>query len=201
MGVLLKRCTYGAAVKDTKQQLLASVVRFNEILRKSAKHSVNLEAKGNLKILIITKGGASRKKEVEFFNDILFNELLSAKSFEIRIDIKSRIGVGKFKIILWYDDEVHLGNSLGIDFVAEFLEGLNFLFMSFIAVLNPVKATAFRGQVESVITRMQSLWEDVLKMYVGSAMTKTEQLFNLRKYEMDSLMINVFGNMMKLRKE
>ncbi len=200
MGVLLKRCTYGAAVKDAKQQIITSVARFNEILRKSAKHSVNLNAKGNMRILIITQSGSSRDKETEFLTDSLFNELMKAKSFEIEIDVKSKVGIGKFKVIFWYDEKVHLGNSLGIDFVANFMEGLNFLFLSFVAVLNSIKAAAFRSQIESVVTRMQSLWEDVFKMYVGTTMTKTEQLFNLRKYEMDSIMINVFGNIIKLRK-
>jgi hypothetical protein len=200
VGVLLKRCTYGANLKDAKQQIVAAIARYNEIMRKGAKHSINMSAVGNARILIVTREGASRRKEKEFIDEAVFRELVEAKSFEIEIDAtppdKSEV-----RILFWYNQENHMGNSVGVEFISEFFEGLNFAVMGLLASLNVIKASAIRMKTETLLNRMQSLWEDVFRSYVGDAMNKTERIVNLRKYELDSILVNVFGNMIKLRRD
>lgn len=198
MGVILKRCTYGAAIKDAKEQIVSAIARYNDILRGGAKSSIKMGVKGRTKILIIGGGGTSRRKEVENVDDALFSDLVEAESFEIEINM-ARSGPTVSKIIMWYDDETHKRNSLGIEFVGEFPESVTFSFLGFMGRLNEIKASVIRSVTDSYVSRLQFLWEDVLRMFIGGAMTKSEQRFNLRKYEVDSLMINVFGNLVKIR--
>ncbi|MBR9680889.1 MAG: hypothetical protein GOU98_03640 [Candidatus Altiarchaeota archaeon] len=200
MGVLVKRCTYGAAVKDAKQQIVATISRYNEILRTSAKVSINVKPRGKTKFTIISKTGSTRHIESEKLNDSTFKELLEATSFEIELELE-RKGPTVPKILFWYNEENHLGNSFGVEFIVEFAESLSFKFMSLLGQVNVIKAAAFRGITDSVANRLQSLFEDVMRMYVGGAMTKTEQVLNMRKYEVDSLMINIFGNIIKVREK
>lgn len=198
VGVLLKRCTYGAAVGEAKEQILASIARFNEILRGGAKKSVNLEAEGKMKVVIVSEGGGTRKVQAEHIDDELFRELTLAQSFELEIYLE-RNGPVKPRTMFWYDEDTHLKNSCGIEFIGEFGESITFSFLGLLGRLNEVKSAAIRSMTDSVVNRMQSLWEDVFRMYVGESMTKSVQKFNLRKYEMDSLMLNIFGNIIKVR--
>lgn len=200
MGTLVRRCVYGAAVKDSKQQLIAAISKFNEILRSSAEISVNMKAEGNLRVTIISSSGTAMRKEIEFIDDNLFKDLMDASSFEIEMDMQ-RAGPTKPSILFWYDKKIHMSNSVNIEFIGDFVEGLTFKFMGFLGMLNVPKAAAIRPVSESTVARMQSLWEDVLRMYVGGAMTKSEKRFNLRKYEIDSIFLNVFGNIIKLRED
>jgi hypothetical protein len=199
VGVILKRCTYGAAVKDAKEQIIASIGRFNEIMRENgAKKSTNMAAKGKLRILIISEGGTSRREEKSAVDDRLFKELKASRSFEVELRFE-RKGPANPRAMFWYDEDHHGRNSCGVEFIAEFPESLTFKFLGFLGTLNLVKASAIRSISDSVLNRMQSLWEDVFRIYVGGAMTKSEQKFNLRKYEADSIVLNVFGNLIKLR--
>lgn len=200
MGVLIKRCTYGAAIKDAKQQIIATIARYNHILRTTAKTSINVTPNGKAKFVIISKNGASRKSDSDELDDNIFKDLMNSKSFEVEIPLK-RKGPNVPKIMMWYDEETHLGNSFGVEFIVEFAESLSFKFMSLIGRLNEIKAAAFRSMADSVADRLQSLFEDVFRMYVGGAMTKNVQLLNLREYELDSLMINIFGKIIKLREK
>ncbi|MBR9689637.1 MAG: hypothetical protein GOV01_01930 [Candidatus Altiarchaeota archaeon] len=200
MGVIIKRCLYGAAVKDAKQQIIASIVRFNEILRTGAKTSINIEVKGKTKIVLIAASGASRRKEVIKMDETVFKELMEAKSFEIEINL-GRKGPTVPRIMIWYDEEIHRGNSLGIEFIINFSESVSFTFMSLIGRVNEVRGAVFRSISDSVANRVQGLWEDVFRMYVGGSMTKSEEVLNLRKYEVDSVILNVFGNILKIREK
>lgn len=200
MGVLIKRCTYGAAVKDAKQQIVATIARYNHILRTTAETSINVMPKGKAKFVIISKNGASRRSEREELDDNIFKDLLDSKSFEVEIPL-DRKGPNVPKIMFWYDEETHLRNSFGVEFIVEFAESLSFSFMSMIGRLNEIKAAAFRSMADSVADRLQSLFEDVFRMYVGGAMTKNVQVLNLREYELDSIMVNVFGKIIKLREK
>ena len=200
MGTLVRRCVYGAAVKEAKQQLIASVTKYNEILRGSAEISVNLKAEGKLRIIIISSSGTTLHKESEFIDDTLFKELMDSNSFEIEMDIR-RAGPTKPRVMFWFDKKTHMGNSMGVEFIGDFAEGLTFKFMGFLGLLNIPKSAAIRPVSESTVARMQSLWEDILRMYVGGAMTKSEKRFNLRKYEIDSIFLNVFGNIIKVRED
>jgi len=185
-------------LKDAKEQLVAAVARYNEILRSGAKSSIKMEVKGKTKVLIVSEGGASHRKSIEKIDDAVFSELVGAESFEVEINMK-RAGPMTPKIVIWYDDKIHRKNSLGVEFIGEFVESVTFSFLGFMGRLNEIKASAVRSITDSYVSRMQFLWEDVFHMYVGGAMTKSEQKFNLRKYEIDSLMINVFGNLVKIR--
>lgn len=198
MGVILYRCTYGAAVKDAKEQIVAAIARYNEILRGSAKKSINMAAKGPASLLIVGGGGTSWRRSVENIDDELFKELVAAKSFEIEIKME-RAGPTKPKAIFWYDEGTHHRNSVAVEFVGEFPESVTFSFLGFIGRLNEIKAAVIKSITDSHLSRMKFLWEDVFRMFVGAAMTKSEQKLNLRKYEVDSLMVNVFGNLVKIR--
>ncbi len=200
MGVIVRRCTYGISTKDAKQQLIASIARFNHVLRGSSEISLNLGTKKPLKILIITSGGASRHKESDTIDDALFKQLVDAKSFEIEIKLFTAWRGSKSRIMIWYDEKHHMRNSIGIEFIGDYLEGVSFMLLGLIGILNSAKAAALQRPTVSVLNRLQNLWEDVFKSYSGNAMTKSEQEFNLRKYEMDSIVINIFGNLIKLRK-
>lgn len=200
MGVLVRRCTYGAAVQDAKQQLIATISRYNQVLRGGAKISTNVEAKGKLKIKLISQSGTGRRVESPEVDEGLFKDLMKSKSFEIEMAI-SRKGPTKPRIVFWYDQDTHRGNSLNVEFIGEFPESLTFKLLAFLGKLNVTKANAIRPQTESVLSRIQLLWEDVLRMYVGGAMTKSEQKFNLREYEVDSLFLNIFGNIIKVRED
>ncbi|RLG42881.1 MAG: hypothetical protein DRN81_07600, partial [Thermoproteota archaeon] len=119
MGVILYRCTYGAAVKDAKEQIVAAIARYNEILRGGAKKSINMTAKGPVSVLIVGGGGTSWRRSVENIDDELFKELVAAQSFEIEIKME-RAGVTKPKVVFWYDEETHRRNSVAVEFVGEF---------------------------------------------------------------------------------
>ncbi len=198
MGVLVKRSTYGAGVKDVKQQLVAAIFRFNEILRSSAKQSINVEPEGKTRVVIVSKTGTHRMVEVEQMGDDLFKELMSASAFEVEFFLK-RMGPNKPKVVVWYDEATHMGNALGVEFIVEYAESPSYKLLGFIGGLNLVKAHSIRPLTESVLARLQSLWESVFRMYLGAAMSKSEEKFNLRKYEPDAILINIFGNIIKMR--
>ena len=91
-----------------------------------------------------------------------------------------------------------MGTSISAEFITQYPEGiLSFKFFGLLGVANLPKLTGFRTIAESINKRLQDLWESVLRIAFGT-FNKTETRFQLRRYEPDVLLLNIFGKMIKI---
>ncbi len=201
------RTVYGSAVRNSKQSLIAAMVRYIEILKSSAKTSMGLMFEGPIDVTILRPSGINVTSKENAITEAVFKELVGAKDFkvEFRVKGKSRIlaGVtkGGCKVTFWYDEEKNQGDSINLEFATEFTnKNLSMKSFGLMATPHIIKRTFFRKTAESVNARMMELWENVLANYAGNTMSKSIEKHVLDKYELDSLIINIFGKIIKVRK-
>jgi len=195
---------YGGVGENIKGKFIASIGRFVEILKTTARISLGIEFKGPMRIDLIKKGGIPLHYEVESMNENIFRELLEAKSFKIEFDVlpTGKIVRGGYPshLLFWYDEEKNLGNSINVDIITNYPESvLGTTFFGLLVKVNLIKLTGFRGIAESLNKRVQDLWESVLRLAFGGNFTKTERRFQLRKYEPETLLVHLFGKYVRVK--
>ena len=206
MGYVVRRCMYGGVGEKVKEKLLVAIARFIEILKTTARISMGVEFKGPVKVTILKKTGVPLYYERDGLDDQLFKELVDAKSFKIEFDV---IPLSKFiskgypsHVLFWYDEEKNLGNSINVDFITSYPEKvLSYTFFGLLAKINLPKLTGFRTIAEGLNGRIQELWESILRIAFGGVYNKTETRLQLRRYEPEDILINLFGKFVKIKEE
>ncbi len=203
MGYIVRRCVYTGNGPDAKKKLIASIARFVGILKTTARVSLGVEFGGPITVDVIKQNGSTMHREVDDFTDIVFSELLEARSFKVEFKVlptsKPLRKPYTTKVLFWYDQEHNLNNSVNLELATGYPENLlSFSFFGLIAKMNLVKMTGFRIISESFNDRIKSLWESVMRMAFGTY-GKTERTFQLRKYEPESLLLNIFGKFVEIK--
>jgi len=201
------RCVYGSAVRNSKQALVAAIARYLEILKTSAKVSLNIEYQGPVELTIVQPSGISVTSKEENITEAVYKELASAQQFRLEFKVAGRAKNAKkllregSKVFFWYDEDKHQGNSMNVEFVTQYSDRvLNERMLVLFMPLNLIKAANFRKLAENMNSRLRDLWENVLVNYTGASMTKSEETYTLQKYEPDSIVMNIFGKLIKVRK-
>ena len=207
MAYSVYRMVYGSAVRNSKQSLVAAIARYIEIIKTSAETSLGVKFEGPVDITVVRPSGISVTSKEKMISEVIFKELAEAKDFKVEFLVRGKsrklAGVthGGCKIIFWYDEEKNRGNTINLEFATEYLDKqLNFRFFGLLGTPHTIKKTNFRRAAESLNSRMQELWENVLRNYAGNSTTKSMEKHDLARYELDSLIVNIFGNLIKVRK-
>ncbi|MBR9681335.1 MAG: hypothetical protein GOV00_00890 [Candidatus Altiarchaeota archaeon] len=208
MAYSVSRTVYGSAVRNSKQSLVAAMARYIEIVKTSAENSLGVKFDGNLDVTVIRPSGISVTSKEKTLTEVIFKELVGAMEFKVEFLVRGKsralagITHGGCKITFWYDEEKNRGNSMNIEFATEYIDKhLNFRFLALLGTPHIIKKSSFRKASESFNARMIELWENVLKNYTGDSMTKSIEKHDLARYEIDALILNIFGKFVKVRKQ
>lgn len=201
------RTIYGSSVKNSKQSLVAAMARYIEIIKTSAKNSIGVDFQGPLDVTIIRPSGISVTSREDVITENIFKELSGAKDFKVEFWVKgqktslSKITRKGCKVTFWYDEEKNQNDSINLEFATEYLDKhIKYGFFALFGTAHVIKKNAFRKAAESMNARLLDLWENVLQNYTGHSMTKSIEKYDLTRYEIDALILNIFGNLIKIRK-
>ncbi len=196
MAVFVIRGMVGSSAKDGLKYVLSGVAKFLEILKTTGETTHNTKIPGKIEFIITRQSGAEMRELSDFVTEELFKELLNARKFVIRFDLKSGFkGWGT----IWYEEKLNRKTSVNYEFAFEHPESLSGKLLGFLGVINIPKYTSLRSIIEAKARRVADLFEEVLSKFCGPTLYKSRQEFTFSKYEVDSIFLNIFGKLIKIR--
>jgi hypothetical protein len=190
---------YRLAISDSypgpqsKQKMIAIATRTAEILKGTAKESINLRSEGPIQLTIRYPKGREEKTEISRIDDSLVKLLMRSGDFEVKIPVEDCF------VIFRYSEKEHYGRSIESRIQAPFKESMDKYLAGFILLKDVLTSDLIFQKIRSRSQRLLRLVKKVGKTFLGDAYSEDMRQILTHQFRRDRVYINVFGYIFSIR--
>lgn len=189
MGVLINRLVVSDSYPSpqSKQKMVAIGTRIIEILRSSARETMNLSSTGPIKVVMKYPKGREEKIEINKLEDSVVNMLLRLEEFELRVSVEDSF------VITRYSEKEHYGRAIEIRVESPYKESLDKYAAGFVLLKDVLTSDLIFTKVRTRTVRLMGLIRKVAKKFLGDAYTEDFREVRVQQFRSDRVYFNIFG--------
>ena len=195
IGVLINRLavTDSYPGKQSKQKMVAIVTRVAEILKGSAKESINLRSEGMIDLVMRYPKGREEKIAFDRVDDTLVNTLMKSDNFEIKIPVEESF------VIFRYDEKEHYSRSIEARIQSPFKESMDKYAAGFVLLKDVLTSDLIFKKIQTRASRLLTLVRKVGKTFLGDAYSEDLREITTHQFRRDRVYFNIFGYIFSIK--
>jgi hypothetical protein len=173
--------------------MIAIATRTAEILKGSAKETINMRSEGPIQVIIKYPKGREEKTEFNQVDDSLVNQLMRSGDFQIRIPAEESF------VIFRYSETEHYGRAIEARIQAPFNESMDKYAAGFVLMKDVLTSDLIFKKTKSQAVRLLALVKKIAKTFLGDAYTEDTRTVITHQFRKDRIYFNIFGYIFSIR--